>query len=218
MSNFISRYLDPSERMAELLFGLIMTLTFTLGASLVIKEGPDATRELLVGVIGCNIAWGFIDGLLFIFGSMYARGAPYRAQRMLEKKGADFCRQKIHGRMDEEFAGSLSDQTKEQACVEIIQALKSMTLERVRVTRDDIGGALASFWLVFVTAIPAIVPFLFLDNRMLALRVSNGLLVALLYLIGRQWAVFINANRHVVGFGMAFFGLILVQLTILLGG
>jgi hypothetical protein len=36
--SFIARHLDPGSRMGELLFGLIMTLTFTLAAGIVIQE------------------------------------------------------------------------------------------------------------------------------------------------------------------------------------
>ncbi len=218
MARFVHRYLEPSERMSELLFGLIMTLTFTLGASLVIEEGPEATRELLISVIGCNIAWGIIDGLLYIFNAMYARGAPYRAALALRKRGPEISRQKLREHLDQEYAGALTDRTKEAVCSELIQALSQLAPERVRMTREDLWGALASFWLVFATAIPAVAPFLVFDDRMLAIRVSNLLLVALLYVIGLEWAGYINANRQRIALGMAFFGLLLVQFTIALGG
>ena len=77
---------------------------------------------------------------------------------------------------------------------------------------------MASFWLVFVTALPAVAPFFLIDDRTMALRISNVTLIFLLYLIGKQWAGYINANRQMVGLGVAAFGLALVQLTIALGG
>jgi hypothetical protein len=204
--------------MSELIFGLIMTLTFTLGASLVIEEGPDATRDLLIGVIGCNIAWGVIDGLLYIFNAMYARGAPYRAALMVRKEGRETADARLREHLDEEYAGALSDKTKGVVCGELIGALENLRPERVRMNRDDVMGALACFWLVVFTAIPAVIPFLLFDNHMLALRVSNLILIALLYFIGREWAGDINANRQRIGLGMALLGLVLVQITIALGG
>ena len=42
--------------------------------------------------------------------------------------------------------------------------------------------------------------------------------VRLMFLIGWRWAAYINANRLRIGFGMAAGGLVLVQLTIMLGG
>ena len=204
--------------MSELLFGLIMTLTFTLGANLVVEEGPAATRELLAGVIGCNIAWGIIDGMLYVFTAMYARGAPFRAAQALRKHGPAYMQQRLREKLDESYASTLSGQTKAQLCSELIQALGQLTPQRVRMNRDDLWGAVASFWLVFVTALPAVAPFFLIDDRAMALRISNVTLIFLLYLIGKQWAGYINANRQMVGLGVAAFGLALVQLTIALGG
>lgn len=51
------RVLDPMERLSEVLFGLIMVLTFTgsLGAA---TAGREEIRTMLIGAIGCNLAWG----------------------------------------------------------------------------------------------------------------------------------------------------------------
>jgi len=218
MNAFIKRYLDPSESIAELLFGLIMTLTFTLGAGLVIEEGPDATRGLLIGVIGCNIAWGIIDGILYIFTAMYARGMPFRAKQLLSRNGPAAVGVKLDEGLDENYGNALSDATKAAVKAELLEHLVEFQPAPVKMTKDDLLGALASFILVVATAIPAVLPFLVIDDRMLALRVSNLLLVALLYLIGSQWASYVNANRRKIGMSMALGGLVIVQLTILLGG
>ncbi len=58
-----TRLLEPSERIAEVLFGLIMVLTFT-GSLSVAEAGRDDVRTMLIGALGCNIAWGVIDGVL----------------------------------------------------------------------------------------------------------------------------------------------------------
>ncbi len=34
-NNFLDRFLDPGDSLSEILFGLIMTLTFTLGAGII---------------------------------------------------------------------------------------------------------------------------------------------------------------------------------------
>ncbi len=218
MIKFILRHLDPSACMAELLFGVIMTLTFTLGAGLVIEEGPDATRELLIGVIGCNIAWGVIDGLLYVFGAMYERGLAYRASVVLAKEGREAAAAKLGKHLEENYGEAISAETRSAVRDELIEHLASMKPARVKMNRDDAMGALASFILVVFTAVPAVLPFLVLDQRMLALRVSNFLLVGLIGLIGWKWASYINANRGHVAMGMTLGGLVLVQVTIMLGG
>ena len=66
------RILDPNARMSEVLFGLIMALTFT--TTLELTAGRDDVRTLLVGVIGCNIAWGLVDAVMFLIASLTGRG------------------------------------------------------------------------------------------------------------------------------------------------
>ncbi len=57
MGSFAKRFLDPGTSPGEVLFGLIMTLTFTLGAGLMIQEeGREGAHLLLIALIGCNIA------------------------------------------------------------------------------------------------------------------------------------------------------------------
>jgi VIT1/CCC1 family predicted Fe2+/Mn2+ transporter len=218
MRRFVTRYLDPSEWMSELLFGLVMTLTFTLGASLVIEEGPDATRELLVGVIGCNLAWGVIDGLLYIFNSMFARGAMNRAAHLLKREGREAADARLTEYVHENFGDALSAPTQEALQRELLDGLAQIQPARVRMTRDDLYGAIASFLLVLLTAAPAVVPFLLIKDHLVALRVSNLLMIGLLYLIGYRWASHIDANRQRVGLSMALGGLVIVQMTIMLGG
>jgi len=63
------RVLDPVDRMSEVLFGLIMVLTFT-GALSVAEAGRDDVRVMLFGALGCNLAWGIIDAVLYLMGCL----------------------------------------------------------------------------------------------------------------------------------------------------
>ena len=218
MKRFIHRYLDPADRMSELLFGLIMTLTFTLGASLVIEEGPDATRALLLGVLGCNLAWGLIDGLLYIFGAMFERGATNRAAHLYHQQGREVLAEKINEYVTTTYGNAVTETTRSALQRDIVEHVARTRPPPVGIIRDDIYGAIASFLLVVSTSAPALIPFMVLDDRLTALRTSNFLMIGLIYLIGYQWAATIDANRHRVGFTMAFGSLVIVQLTILLGG
>src|SRR6187397_1181915 len=77
------RVLDPAERISEVLFGLIMVLTFT-GSLSIAEAGREDIRAMLIGAVGCNIAWGIIDGVFYLMGVLAERGrdlATYRAVR-----------------------------------------------------------------------------------------------------------------------------------------
>ena len=58
------------------------------------------------------------------------------------------------------------------------------------VDKADVTGAFASFWLVVLTSVPAAIPFLLIDDARFALRVSNAILLALLFVAGYGWARF----------------------------
>src|SRR5262247_4234038 len=67
------RVLEPHERISEVLFGLIMVLTFT-GSLSVAEAGREDVRAMLIGAIGCNLAWGIIDGVLYLMGCLAEKG------------------------------------------------------------------------------------------------------------------------------------------------
>src|SRR6185503_6797067 len=81
----IHRYLDPDESLGELLFGLIMALTVTLGVRLLSSQDALKPHELAVALIGCNVAWGIIDGVLYLLGSLFSRGQRNHFIRKLRK-------------------------------------------------------------------------------------------------------------------------------------
>src|SRR4051812_1979224 len=77
------RVLEPIDRVSEVLFGLIMVLTFTGGLS-VAEAGREDVRIMLIGALGCNFAWGIIDGVLYLMGCLAEKGPslqPFRAVR-----------------------------------------------------------------------------------------------------------------------------------------
>jgi hypothetical protein len=65
--------LDPISRTSEILFGLIMVLSFTCSFS-VVNAGRSDVREMLLGALGCNIAWGVIDGFFYLLNMAAERG------------------------------------------------------------------------------------------------------------------------------------------------
>ena len=69
----MKRALDPIDRLSEVLFGLIMVLTFT-GSLSVYEAGREDVRTMLVGALGCNVAWGLIDAVFYLMGCLAEKG------------------------------------------------------------------------------------------------------------------------------------------------
>ena len=74
------RVLRSEERISEVLFGLIMVITFT-GSLSVAEAGRDDVRAMLIGAVGCNLAWGIIDAVMYLMGCLAESGRNLRGFR-----------------------------------------------------------------------------------------------------------------------------------------
>ena len=70
------RILDPMDRISEVLFGLIMALTFTCTLGVAIADNIQV-RTMLIGALGCNLAWGIIDGGVYLMARLNERGPGF---------------------------------------------------------------------------------------------------------------------------------------------
>jgi VIT1/CCC1 family predicted Fe2+/Mn2+ transporter len=217
--SFVKRYLDPTDRLGEILFGLIMVLTFTLGAGLIVQEGEDATREMLVGILGCNLAWGLIDGGMYVISSLYERSRKARLLDAVRSTASDESALAVIGKaLDDRLEPLTSPDEREHLYRQVLTRLKHVEPHPTLLRKEDLYGALASFWLVFVSAIPAILPFLLWKDRFLALRISNGLLLVMLFLVGWQCARETHSNPWILGPTLVVVGLVLVGIAMAFGG
>ncbi|HEY7673287.1 MAG TPA: hypothetical protein VIC71_13815 [Gammaproteobacteria bacterium] len=210
------RVLEPVERIAEVLFGLIMVLTFT-GTLSVATAGDEDVQEMLIGALGCNIAWGIIDGLLYLMGALAEKGrnlATYRT--VVSAASSAKAREAIAGAMPPVIASLLGP-----AELDAIHAkLKKLPEppKYAHLSSNDWRGMLGVFLLVFVATLPVTVPFMFMDDAMRAMRWSNGIAVAMLFGAGYAYGRVIGRRQWVIGVSMVALGLAIVALTIRLGG
>lgn len=217
--SLLHRWLDPASSLGEIMFGLIMTLTFTLGAGLMIEdEGRAGARELLIAVIGCNIAWGIIDAAQYVIGQLFDRGRLRRLGSSIRALSPENAVKLIGGELDELLGEVTSDAERAALYQTIANNVRSRPPTANYVSKEDLMGGFTSFWLVVISSIPAAIPFMFLDDARLALRISNGILLALLFVVGFSWARHTLSNPWVVGLGFLVGGGALVGAAIALGG
>jgi len=219
-SSIAQKYLDPATSLAEVLFGLIMTLTFTLAAGVIMEEeGREGARELLIALIGCNIAWGIIDGALYIAGEFFGRGRLRNVGRIVREEADDRAALAlVAAEYDETLEPVTTEAERSDLYRRIVANVRSTPPGTSGITKADVMGALASFWLVFLASLPAALPFLFIDDARLALRVSNAILVAFLFLTGYHWARYTLGKPWLIGLCFMIVGIGLVAVAIALGG
>jgi VIT1/CCC1 family predicted Fe2+/Mn2+ transporter len=68
----MKRVLEPVERVSEIIFGVLMAMTF-IGALSVADSGREDVRTAMVAALGCNLAWGLADAVMYIVGTLTER-------------------------------------------------------------------------------------------------------------------------------------------------
>ena len=90
--------LDPVERLSEVLFGLIMVLSFTCSISAA-NSGREEVREVVIGAVGCNLAWGIVDAVMYLIDTLLGRVSNGRELLRLGDELADVPVRKVGGRI-----------------------------------------------------------------------------------------------------------------------
>lgn len=210
------RVLEPYDRISEVLFGLVMVLTFT-GALSVADAGRDDVRLMLIGALGCNLAWGIIDGVLYLMGSLAGRGTGLTALRAVRRAtNPQSAREVIAGALPPVIA-SVLEPAEYDAIHKRLSALPEPA-KRARLLRDDWLGALGVFLLVFLSTFPVLIPFTLIDSVKPAMRVSNAIAMVMLLATGVAFGQLAGRRPWAMGIAMVVFGGLLVAMTIALGG
>jgi hypothetical protein len=208
--------LDPMDRISEVLFGLIMVLTFT-GSFSAAQAGRADIREMLLGALGCNLAWGIIDGVMYLMACLSERGQGILTLRAVRRaRIAPEAHHAIANALPEGVAGVIQPPELESIRQRMIQ-LPEPPL-RPRLQKEDWLGAFAVLLWVFISTFPVVIPFIFMHDAMLALRISNVIAVVMLYLTGHAFGRCVGYRPWVLGFSMVLLGSALVGLTVALGG
>ena len=213
---FAKRFLEPQERIAEMLFGLIMVMTFT-GSLSVATAGHSEVRTMLVGALGCNLAWGIIDGVLYLMGCLAEKNRSLRALRAVRKAGDVQKAQRIFADSLPSAVASILQPAELEAICRRVKELPEPP-KRATLGPQDWFGALAVFFWVFFATFPVVIPFIFMQRAGLALRASNAIAVVMLFLTGYGFGQITSRRPWVMGASMVFVGTILVGITMALGG
>ena len=210
------RVLEPIDRVSEVLFGLIMVLAFT-GSLSVAEAGRSEVRTMLIGALGCNLAWGIIDAVLYLMGSLAEKGKglmTFRAVRAATDPNE--AHRLIADALPPVVAGVLTPAELE-AVRERLKQLPEPP-ERAWFRKDDWLGSIGVFLLVFLSTFPVVIPFIFMNHAGPALRVSNAVAIVMLFLTGYAFGRMTGHHPWLVGVSMVILGSILVGLTMALGG
>jgi hypothetical protein len=210
------RLLDPYTFVAEILFGLIMVLTFT-GSLSVADSGRDDVRMMLIGALGCNIAWGVIDGIFYLMECISEQGLGIRSLRAVRNAAnKDAARQVLVDALPPIVAATLTPADYESMRQKLLQMPEPPA--RPRLGKSEWLGALAVFFWVFIITFPVAIPFIFMEDLTRAMRFSNAIAIGLLFATGFAFGRVAQYRPWLTGLAMVVIGSVLVSATIALGG
>ena len=210
------RLLDPMERISEILFGLIMVLTFTCSFS-VAGAGRQEVRKMLEAALGCNLAWGMIDAVFYLMGCLSEQGHSIIVLRAV-RKAADPA--EAHRLIADALPPRLASVLPETEFEVMRQKLAQLPEPPAhpRLAKDDWLAAAGVFLLVFLSTFPVVVPFIFIREPRLALRISNAVAIVMLFMAGYAFGRYSGFRPWKVGLGMVVIGMTMVGVTIVFGG
>jgi hypothetical protein len=212
-------HLSPGDRLGELLFGLIMTLTFTLGAGVMVGTSDSDSASLLAATLGCNVAWGVIDGALLLLGRMFDRGRLARLGHVIASAPSEGGAVAIVAQeLDDVLLAVTSEPQRAELYRDVVARVRSGSPPAPRLAREDFVAALAVFVLVFGATLPAALPHLLIDDSWVAQRVSNALLIGVLFFAGYRWARYTCFPPLASAFVVGGLSVALVAVAIALGG
>lgn len=207
--------LSPFERGAEIIFGILMAISVTAAAEITLGAEVDV-RELMLAALGCNLAWGLIDAVIYLL-------------------QLQFERHRVHRMVLELRAIQSDDAFRERVAAEVpplvAQAMTADSYGHIRRAVQDYRQARPAYWsrqefasaglicaLVFGSTFPLVLPFMLMQEPWLALRVSHAIAVAMLFILGWKLGRWSGASPLGSGALLGMGGVVLAVLCVALGG
>ena len=212
----MKRILDPIDRVSEVLFGLIMVLTFT-GSLSVADAGRDDVRTMLIGALGCNVAWGIIDAMLYLMGCLADKSRDLITYAAVRKAGDRQESQRLIADALPPVVASILEPADLETMRRRLIELPEPPL-RGRLSKDEWLGSLGVFLIVFVSTFPVVIPFIVMRNVGPAMRVSNAIAIVMLFLTGYAFGKLTERHPWLAGLSMIVLGSMLAGMTMALGG
>ncbi|MGO4328043.1 hypothetical protein AB4Z48_16210 [Cupriavidus sp. 2TAF22] len=208
--------LDVVDRVSEMCFGLFMALTF-VGAVSTTTAGQDAGQTMLRTALGCNLAWGLVDAVMFLVRTLVNRGR--RLGLVLAVRHAPDPVQGV-----QVIRNTLPKLMKTLVADAELEAIRSRLVasatvpNRPALDAQDLLGAVRIFCIVVLSTFPVALPFVLLDDVAQALILSRLLTLVMLFGGGAALGHYARFGALRTGLGMMALGVALTMAIIALGG
>lgn len=222
----LERLLDPVSRMVEGIYSVLIVLTFTLAARAI--RSYDGTvdvndwqlsLQLFLAAAGCAVAWGLIDGAMYVLTCAFERGKDRRLYRLVrsaatEEEGIAA----LADELDDELSPLADEAERRRIYDSLLRRLREAPPPPTGIEKGDLAGGLGTFLVAVAAAIPVVLPLLLPVSAELRVRASNTVAFAMLFLMGYRWAQYAGGKPLRTGLLLAILGVVMVLVAIPLGG
>ncbi|SPC14589.1 hypothetical protein [Cupriavidus taiwanensis] len=210
------RLLDTVDRVCETCFGLFMALTF-VGAVSAVGAPADAPRTMFFTALGCNLAWGLADAVMYLVRTLTERGRRLSLVKAVRHAGDP-------GEAITRLRDALSPALRtlvDDAELEAMRGRIARTADlpaRPALGAQDLLAAAGIFLLVVLATFPVALPFLLFADVATALLVSRVLTILMLFAAGIALGRHAGFGGWIAGAAMTVVGIALTMAIIALGG
>lgn len=214
MANEREPLLDPVDRVCEIVFGVLMALSFT-GALSVATAGRQEVRTMMFTALGCNLAWGLVDAVMYLI-----RAATERRRKITLLGRLRTIREQpeVHRLIADALPQFFAVVATPAALDSLHHGLLNVRDPSVRLGVRDYAAAVSVFALVVLATFPVVVPFIFISQVVPALRVSNLLAIVTLFIGGFALGRYTGGRPVLTGLVMSGIGVALLAVIMALGG
>lgn len=222
---WMTRHLDMEDILLEVIFGLLIVMTFTMAFRAVDtylaadEFVENQVQRMLLAAIGCTFAWGIIDAVITVMTNVADRAREARIVANIRNSTSDEEAIIIIGKvLDDEIRAVTSKTERERFYKHIAGKARTLTPQPEGIRRDDVYSAIVVMMAAMSATLPALIPYLFVKDPMWAIRLSNLIAVAMLFGVGYTWARAIGGKPIKMGLLVAVVGVAIILVAIPLGG
>ncbi len=211
-------HLTPPERLSEMMFGVFILVSITGSVELALEEDVTA-RAVITAGLGAAIAWGVVDTVVHLLNRHMEVSRKAELQTFLRyTKSRGRALETIENSLEGTAIGLLDSRTRERLLEYLWKAQQQRPGPEPRMRATDYLGALGAGLLVPAVAALMLLPLVLVNEVERAIRISHGVGILLLFLIGAEWGAYAGRSRFLTGFALVLLGGAISGIILLLGG
>lgn len=207
-SAFLENLIDPIDRLTESVFSILILLTFTMTSWIIGLSGSSEHSldsenivDLAIAALVTIIAYGVIDGVIYVLLTMFGRGESHRLLQGVQAADSELeAVDVIADNLDYMLEPITGEPERRQLYRHILVQLRNSQPREIGLKREDITAGLTHVLVAVLVIIPSLLPLVFMrQDPERAILVSNFISLFLLFFVGYRWGKYTGANPWKTG-------------------